>query len=98
MNLLLIVSALIFMPFLMAYIFYRLKIRRKWITYIFTLVFIISIDNYLNPPTPGEFRCGNPLLGLIFGIWIIGVPIGMMAQYAFNKFLNKKLENNINIT
>ena len=93
MRAILIFAPYILVPLIVTLLFRQLKSSWKSLTFVLTAFVIFFypfglfwLDDYLNPPPPGP-RCGNPQMGFLIGNVIILLPIALLLQFVFNKFL-----------
>jgi cytochrome bd-type quinol oxidase subunit 2 len=58
------------------------------------LMFIYPIGlinfHYNNLYEDSDIRCGNAYIGLMFFMWLIGLPVVLIVQFLFYRFLFRK--------
>lgn len=97
-----VIGIYIFVPFLTSFLYKELRIKglvffKHIVTGILIFIypyFLLSYDEWVNPPEPGQFRCGMPMLGLYVVNTIFMIPItqGLLAlfNWGFNNYKQDK--------
>lgn len=98
MRPLLILGTYALIPFIICWLYKRLKIKKNIaLTHIlvalivlFIPTIIVKIDYWLDPPDVDELMCGTPSVMLNFANIILMVPITQGLVVLFNKQLKNK--------
>lgn len=98
-----VIGIYILVPFLTSFLYKRLRLKGLvFLTHLLTGIlifiypyFLMSYDDWVNPPEPEKFRCGMPILGLYIGNTIFMIPITQGLLALFNWYYkNYKLDRN----